>query len=172
MKNLLIVALSTVLLGCQANSDDLNVYVANVKSKTYPINDKIPTIQEIAISPYAGGTMRKPFSIPRPEEASDINSSPRTCPRPNLNRQKQPLEKFSVDNLFMRGTIELDSHLWALVEVSGGDVHRVKSGYYLGLNHGRIINVEKDTINLLELVPDEEGCWQEQTTQLTLVSEE
>lgn len=172
MKPLLVMVTSALLIGCQANSDDLNVYVANVKSKTYPINDQIPTIQEIAISPYVAVNKRKPFSIPRPEEAISANSTPKSCPQPNLKRQKQPLEKFSVDNLFMRGTIELDEHLWALVQVSGGDLHRVRSGYYLGLNHGRILNVEKDKINLLELVPDEEGCWVEQTTQLTLVSEE
>ncbi|MCE0557183.1 pilus assembly protein PilP [Motilimonas sp. E26] len=172
MKRILLVALGVSLLGCQANDEDLNSYVANIKSKSYPVNDKIPEIKEIEIEPYIGAAKRKPFSIPKPETASGNPGAPSSCPQPNLSRQKQPLEYFSADNLFMRGTIELDKELWALVQVSGGELHRVKAGYYMGQNHGRILSVKKDQINLLELVPDGEGCWGERATQLTLVGEE
>lgn len=172
MKRLLLTGLLISLMGCQANDDDLNSYVANIKSKSYPINEKIPEIEEIEVVPYLGESKRKPFSIPKPETASGNPGGVDTCPQPNTARQKQPLEYFSVDNLFMRGTIELDKELWALVQVSGGELHRVKAGYYMGQHHGRILSVKKDQINLLELVPDGEGCWSERSTQIALVGEE
>ncbi len=171
MKLLLLGILTIGLLGCQANSDDLNLYVAKIKARSYPVNEKVPEIKDVEKLAYTGVGERKPFSIPRPEAVVAAKDASSSCPQPNVTRQKQPLEMFSMDNLAMRGTVGIDGEIWALIQVSGGELHRVKPGYYMGLHHGRIVKVKKDEIELLELVPDDKGCWVERATQLALVAE-
>jgi type IV pilus assembly protein PilP len=74
--------------------------------------------------------------------------------------------------LTMRGTILVDQVLWGLVKVTGRELYKVKPGYYLGLNQGEIVNITEDKIDLLELVVDRDGCWQERINKIMLSSSE
>ena len=160
------------LFSCvEVKIDDLNQFVVEAKSKVYPINDKIPELKKIDALAYTGGDGRNPFSEPKAEVVAPTKNAPKSCPQPNFKRKKQALEMYSLDNLLMRGTLLINDELWALVQVSGGEIHKVRPGYYLGLNHGKVLEITKSKIELLELASDRDGCWQERITQITLQSE-
>ncbi len=160
------------LFSCvEAEVDDLQEFVARTKSQIYPINDKVPALKKIDAIVFTLDNGRNPFSEPRAEELAPVKNKPKSCPQPNFQRKKHPLEMYSLDNLSMRGTLLLDDALWALVQVPGGEIHRVKAGDYLGLNYGKILKISRQKIELLEIASDKDGCWQERITQITLQSQ-
>jgi type IV pilus assembly protein PilP len=172
MRILIILFMTLPLFSCiEADIEDLSKFVADAKSRTYPINDKIPTLKKIDALAFTQNSSRNPFSEPQAEVVAPIANAPKSCPQPNFERRKQALEMYSLDNLIMRGTINVDDETWGLVQVSGGELHKVRIGYYLGLNHGKVLKVTKNEIELLELAADMDGCWQERVTQIALQSE-
>jgi type IV pilus assembly protein PilP len=90
------------------------------------------------------------------------------CLSPNPLRRKQPLEKFALGALTMRGTMGDGGRLWALVEASDLTLHRISVGNYLGLFNGRITEVSTQGVKLMELAPDGAGCWVERETVLKI----
>ena len=171
MRFLITLILSFSLFACvEVKTDDLNSFVVEAKSKVYPINDKIPELKKIDALAFIGGGERNPFINAKAEVAAPTKDSPKSCPQPNFSRKKQVLEMYSVDNLVMRGTLLVDGELWALIQVPGGEIHKIRPGYYLGLNHGKVLNITKVKIELLELASDRNGCWKERVTQITLQS--
>lgn len=172
MKYFTLLTISLALFSCMdANVDDLNEFVIKTKSQIYPIDDKVPALTKIDAIAFTQDKGRNPFSEPKAEVAAPAKNTPKSCPQPDFAREKQALERYSLDNLAMRGTLLVDKELWALVQVADGELHKVKPGYYLGLNHGKVIKVTKNKVELLELAPDKNGCWQERITQITLQSE-
>ncbi|MEH6453538.1 MAG: pilus assembly protein PilP [Psychromonas sp.] len=172
MRKLIILFMTFPLFSCnEADLGDLNTFVVEAKSRSYPINDKVPTLKKIDALAFTQESARNPFSEPQAEIVTPVANAPKSCPQPNFDRKKQALEMYSLDNLIMRGTLNVDDQTWGLVQVSGGELHRIRVGYYLGLNHGKVLNVTKGKIELLELAADMDGCWQERVTQIALLSE-
>lgn len=79
------------------------------------------------------------------------------------------LEGFELDSLEMVGTLyaEESETLFGLVADPDGLLHRVRPGNYMGRNHGRIVAIYDDRIELVELVSDGVG-WREQDAALAL----
>ena len=172
MKYLLTLIMSFSLFACvEVKIDDLSEFVVETKSKVYPINDKVPTLKKIDTLVFTPEKGRNPFSEAKAEVIAPVKNVPKSCPQPNFERKKQALEMHSVENLLMRGTLLINGKLWALVQVSDGEIHKVQPGYYLGLNYGKVLEITKNKIELLELASDSNGCWQERITQITLQSE-
>ncbi|WP_084605301.1 pilus assembly protein PilP [Psychromonas aquimarina] len=172
MRIIIILLVSFPLLSCvEADVNDLSAFVVEAKSKVYPINDKVPALKKIEALEFTQEKGRNPFVEPKAEVAAPTKNAPKSCPQPNFKRKKQALEMYSLGNLVMRGTLFMNDELWALVQVSGGEIHKVRPGYYLGLNHGKVLKITKNEIELLELASDRDGCWQERITQITLQSE-
>lgn len=171
MRILIVFLMTLPLYACvEVNIDDLSDFIVKTKSKIYPINDKVPALKKIDAMAFSQEQGRSPFSKPKAEVIAPVKSAPKSCPQPDFLRKKQPLEMYSLDNLMMRGTMLIDEELWALVQVSKGELHKVRVGYYLGLNHGKVLSVTKDKVELLELAADRDGCWKERTTQIALQS--
>jgi type IV pilus assembly protein PilP len=118
---------------------------------------------------YSAQNLRSPFDVPRPEAIQEKIQQMSGCLSPDPRRRKQPLEKYSLSDLVMRGTLgELDI-TWALVEASDFTLHRVAVGGYLGLYNGRITEVNQNNIKVIELIPDGAGCWVERETVVAMV---
>ncbi|WP_354622957.1 pilus assembly protein PilP [Psychromonas sp. MME2] len=172
MRLLIVLLIPVALFGCvEANVEDLNDFVVKTKAQIYPINDKVPALEKIDAVPFTQNEGRNPFSEPKPEVVAPVQDAPKSCPQPNFERKKQPLEMYSLDNIYMRGTLLFDDELWALIQISSGELYRVKPGNYIGLNHGKILKITKEMVEILELASDKDGCWQERITQITLKSE-
>lgn len=169
MKKILVMLSCCFLFACvDAQKEDLAAFVIDTKSKVYPLNDEVPTLKDITALEFTQLSSRNPFSTPKAEILAPTKPVAESCPQPNVERKKQALEMHALENIEMRGTLLVDNELWALMLLSSGEVHKIKQGYYLGLHYGKVVKVSKSEVDLLELILDSNGCWQERETKITL----
>jgi type IV pilus assembly protein PilP len=155
--------------GCFDDTSDLRAYIATVQSNTPNVIKPIPEISKFGHFVYSAQSLRSPFDEPKPEAIQQKIQQISGCLSPDPRRRKQPLEKFSLSNLSMRGTLGEKGGIWALVEASDATLHRVAVDSYLGLNNGRITVVNSFNVKVIELVPDGSGCWVERETTIKMV---
>lgn len=168
MRRCSVVILSLLLSGCFDDKSQVEQYTAEVKASTPARVEPLPEVKEFVHIPYRSQTLRSPFATPRPEAVQDKFLQLQDCLHPDPRRRKEPLEKYALDNLKMRGTLGDTGKFWALIEASDKTLHRVTVSNYVGLFHGRVIHVEPTHIELLELIPDGAGCWKERTTSMQM----
>ncbi|MCS4305961.1 type IV pilus assembly protein PilP [Rheinheimera pacifica] len=169
IRPLSVVTLSLLLSGCFNDLSGVQQYIAEVKASTRARVEPLPEVKEFVHIPYRSQNLRSPFAAPRPEAVQDKFLQVQDCLHPDPRRRKEPLEKYALDNLKMRGTLGDTGNIWALIEASDKTLHRVTLSNHVGLFHGRVINVEPTHIELLELIPDGAGCWKERTTMLQMI---
>jgi type IV pilus assembly protein PilP len=62
--------------------------------------------------------------------------------------------------------------LWGLVvSKSDGTIYRVKTGDYLGNENGKITNISEEKIEVLNLIPDNAGCFIDRQVSIALSSD-
>ena len=172
--------LLTVLGGCsEPDVSEVQRFVATTQ-KTTPIRqlDPPPEIKIYLPFGYTAQGIKDPFilapfaqeeELELPQEL--VAQSPNyTGPRPDPNRIREELEKYSLGSLKMMGTFRMSgaSDLWALILAPNNVVHRVQKNNYLGTNHGKIIGITEQRVELKELVPEGPGRWQERESFLSL----
>lgn len=115
---------------------------------------------------YSSSMLRSPFlppslvNIQAPTNALD-------SVRPDITREKEPLEQFELAQLTFRGmVISPEGQQFALVQRPDGSVASVKVGDYIGLNDGRIVEITPTQINLIEIVPDSRAGFVERPQSL------
>jgi|AMFO01.1.fsa_nt_gi Tfp pilus assembly protein PilP len=157
-----------LLAGCvDRGMQDLEEYVAEVKARPPTPIDPIPQITQAETFLYIGENRRDPF-MPTEEISDVLAEQTEEGPRPDPNRRKEELEFFPLDSLRMVGTLDREGQMWGLVQTPDGTIHRVKAGNYLGQNDGRIISIEEERINIVELVPNGRGGYLERQASLAL----
>lgn len=87
--------------------------------------------------------------------------------KPDLDRRREPLENFPLDNLKMVGTLQKTNLNFALLQVEG-TVYQVKVGNYVGQNFGMITKISENEVELKEIVQDASGDWVERKAKLEL----
>lgn len=92
--------------------------------------------------------------------------------QPDLNRPREALEAFPLENLAMVGTLQQKGQVFALVKAPDKGLYRVASGNYLGQNFGRIVAITETDIKLKEIVQDSGGNWEEKEQALQLQEQE
>ncbi len=157
MKNWWLVPLVMLVAGCaDPGMDDLHSFVKEAKAKRPGPIPPIPEVRQTESFIYVPSGRRDPFEPERraeEEEVAQVDSGP----RPDPNRRKEELEAYTLDTLRMVGTLEQEEVTWGLVQTNDGTIHRVREGNYMGGNHGRIIRVSDNVIELTELVPAGRG---------------
>ena len=79
------------------------------------------------------------------------------------------MERFALDSLLMQGILQQDDRVWGLVFAKEDKtLHRVAVGNYLGQNHGRVIRITEQRIDLVELIQDGAGRWMEREASMAL----
>jgi type IV pilus assembly protein PilP len=171
---LLIVAmLAITLVGCgDDNLSDLRDYVKDIKSRKKARIKPLPELKPHETFFYEASNRRDPFAealTTQPEALAKAAASGNAKGlHPDANRRRESLEEFPLDTLRMVGSLEQKSTIWALVKASDGTMHRVKTGNYVGQNHGKITQVSEEEIKLLEIAPDGLGGWVERDASLAL----
>ncbi len=157
------------LSGCAAGGmDDLGKYVDEVKARK---SRQIPPLPEIKVPEfylYRSTNERDPFEPFMQDEPEPVTVATTSGITPPENHVREELEYFPLDSLRMVGTLELREDIWALVTAPDGAVHRIRSGNYMGKNYGKVTLVADDHVELLEIVPDGTGGWQERAAKLDL----
>ncbi|MEW8069371.1 MAG: pilus assembly protein PilP [Candidatus Thiodiazotropha endolucinida] len=156
------------LSGCaNPNLDELSGFVAEQKSKPPGRIEPLPEIRQIETFIYSDTGRRNPFMDVYGEQ-TETASVAGSGIRPDFNRRKEELESYPLDSIRMVGTLEQIGATWGLVKTKEGTVHKVKSGNYMGQNHGRILLISEDRIELTEIVQDGSGGYIERQASLAL----
>lgn len=157
-----------VLGGCvQRDMQDLQHYVAQVKSREPGRIKPLPEVRPIETFAYNAGGRRDPF---KPAEQTTTQPLPVADNgiAPDPMRRKEELESFPLDSLRMVGTLDKGGITWALVTTQDGTIYRVRVGNYMGQNNGRITQIAEDRIELAEIVPDSAGGYRERQAVVAL----
>ncbi|WP_352295896.1 pilus assembly protein PilP [Pseudoalteromonas sp. 20-MNA-CIBAN-0454] len=170
MNKLPLVAIFTMLLsGCNSDTSEQKEFIDQVKASTTPRVEKIPELIQFEYFEYNAGQLRSPFVAPQPEIIQNKLTQIKNCLHPDPDRIREPLEKYPLDNLAMKGTLGSNSQTWALITAADATLHRVTVGSYLGAYDGKVKKVSSDYIELIELIPDGSGCWKERQTKLEML---
>jgi type IV pilus assembly protein PilP len=168
---LTILFITGLLTGCgDSGFEDLQKYISEVKARPKTMIQPLPEPKLIAPFIFKPEGLRDPFKpIDHSEEEAVVETGVGNGIKPDLSRRKEELEAFPLDSLRMVGTIVMKSNLWGLVKASDKTIYRVQAGNYMGKNFGKIIRIQPDKIELMEIVPDNKpGTWREQQTSIAL----
>ncbi|NKF21159.1 pilus assembly protein PilP [Solimonas marina] len=165
IRALLIFALALGVTACGSNNSDLDRYIAEVKARKSKNIEPIPQVKPYQPYSYTMAGKRDPFVLGDPNANSERNPN---GPRPNLRRNREPLEEYPLDALSMMGVITTPQATYALVKAPDGVVHRVGLHEHMGQNYGEVVAIDESEIKLLELVPDGFGGWTQRSASLAL----
>lgn len=149
------------LAACSGRDADLNRFIEATKKEPGGRVEPLPEVKPYDSYVYSSSAMRSPF-VPGGSRGAASG------PRPEVQRNREFLEQFSLDSLKMVGTLKLDNQSFGLVQVADGRVQRVLVGNHLGQNDGRITEIVSNKISLIELVPDGLGGYIERPAALAL----
>ena len=160
MKVKLVLMSALVLAGCSEKYGDLHEWMnqtrADAKTKVRPAEPPAPLEPVTYFAPQQSGP--NAYSMQRMKAAFQNGSAP------NLNRTKELLENYSLENLRYVGSIGSKNALSALIEVDVNGqphVYTVRPGNYLG-------QITADRIGIVETVEDTFGNWVNRDAELTL----
>lgn len=161
-----------LLGGCVFQDDhaDLKKHIAEVRARPQGTIEPLPPVRTYDAFIYAATAMRSPFD--QPVEVKPITGIRNPDIKPDNSREKEFLESFNLDELAMVGMMEQKGSLWALMKDGVGGIHRVTLGNYMGKNHGKIISVTADQLDLLEIVSDGLGGWVQRPRTIKLSEKE
>lgn len=170
-----LIMLSFLIAGCDSNTDDLQAWVKSVKAKPAGPIEPMPEVKPTPSFEYSASDFRSPFAELEPEVESELQIIAEGCDaavQPDPNRRREDLERFSLDSMEMVGAMFKSEEQWGLVKMtsgpSAGKVFKVTTGNYLGVNHGRIVDINEFRIMIETLVPDGQGCWEKRVINLAL----
>jgi len=168
MKRLLLVPLAAVVIaGCSSEMDDLKKFVRDSDKGLPRRVDPLPAVKPFEPFAYDGFDLPDPF---KPRKLTPPKEGGGGGLAPDLNRRKEPLESFPLEQLKMVGTLQQGSETYALVRADR-TLYRVKKGNYMGQNFGLITDVSDSEIKLKEIVQDSSGDWAERQSVLPLLEE-
>ncbi|MDO2949095.1 pilus assembly protein PilP [Aeromonas simiae] len=164
----LFIAMSLGLAGCNPHSD-IDDYITEVRARPAQPIAPLPEVSPFIPLAYQATQQRSPFIQPKPEQGSALVVLKPEC-RPLPPREKEKLELYGLEHLTMAGTLAKQGQLWALVGTPDGQVIKVGLNRFMGLNHGKVVRIGKDAIELLETIPDGKGCWVTRDTRLAMTN--
>ena len=168
----IVLFLAALLTACNQGVGDLRTFVQQIKAQPPGRIEPIPEFQPYQNFEYTSQDLRDPFRLVdfrRPDENAELIAKIATGPKPNIDRVREPLEDFPLDTLRLKGTITKDGIKWGLIFAPDNTIHRVLEGQYMGQNHGRIISVSDQIIELTEIVPDGLGNYIERASAVALI---
>lgn len=149
-----------------------------MKDESKGLKGRVPDLPEIKPLPvlsYDPGDLVSPFA-PDKVFAEEKRLSGKTVvgggPR-EVNVDAYPMAKYPLESIRLLGTLKLGNEWRALVSAEREPARQVRTGDFIGQNHGRITAIEPATgdstgaIQLKEIVL-EKGVWIERESRLPL----
>ena len=164
-----VLTMALVLVSCADHGfSDLDAFMAEKRARPGGVSEPIPTFKAYEAFAYAATTLRSPFD--RPVDIRQLAAlSARAALRPDSNRPKEYLERFTLDSLQMVGSLERSGQDWTLIKDPDGGIHRVQVGNFLGRDHGKIVEMGDTFVAVIEIVPDgTEDGWVERPRTIEL----
>jgi type IV pilus assembly protein PilP len=167
MKRLLVPVALVMLGGCSSEINDLRQFVKDSDKGLPRKIEPLPAVKPFEPFAYEGFDLPDPF---KPRKLTAPREGGGGGLAPDLNRRKEPLEAFPLEQLKMVGTLSQGKDTYALVRADK-TLYRVKKGNYMGQNFGLITDVTESEIKLKEIVQDSAGDWAERQSVLPLLEE-
>ena len=168
MKRLLVpIAAVAVLASCSSEIDELKTFVRDSEKGLPRRIDPLPPVKPFEPFTYEGFDLPDPF---KPRKLTPPKEGGGGGLAPDLNRRKEPLEAFPLEQLKMVGTLSMNNEMYAIVRADK-TLYRVRKGNYMGQNFGLITDVTESEIKLKEIVQDSAGDWAERQSVLPLLEE-
>jgi len=167
MKLVYLLLVSILLAGCGGEEfQDLRDFVKNSGAD---MRGKIPPPPEV--KPYEPFVYDNEANLPDPfkPRKPDLRSGRGGINQPDLERPKEALEEFPLENLRMVGYLFQNKIGYAVIRAPDGKLHRVKAGNYIGLNFGLIKEVTEMEVIVKEVVQDSAGDWSDRVSSLQLL---
>src|SRR5699024_10523032 len=137
VRQLLIAGLIPLLLaGCMDEKQNLQAFVADVRSRPSPPSKPIPPMGKYIPFTYVTNHPPPPFTrvVAVPVAVNAVGNTI----KPDINRPRDPLEKFQLDALKMVGSMTVGGIKYALILAPDGVVYRPTVGDYAGRDYGKI----------------------------------
>jgi type IV pilus assembly protein PilP len=150
------------LSGCSSKDDELDAFIANTKKEPGGRVEPLPELKPYESYSYESSDLRSPFM------PGGSGGSSAAALRPDVRRNREFLEQFSLDTLRMVGTLRLAERTYGLVKTKDGLVHRVLPGNYMGQADGKVTEITPSKISVVEIVPDGLGGYMERPAALAL----
>lgn len=164
---LFIAILGIALTACGLESEsNLQAYVAQTKARQKVSIPALPKPVVFEIFTYEQASLRDPFVPSKVLDAAQRRGNDNGL-RPDLDRQRDPLEEFKLGSLKMMGSLEKNGQRWALILAADGTLHRATKGSHMGQNNGQIVSISESQLELREILPDGLGSWVEKSTTLS-----
>ena len=159
------------LAGCGNGGEiiDLQEYIKEVKARPKGTIQALPEMKVVEPFIFNPEGLRNPFvPVEKKDDEESVDVASDTGILPDTTRRKEELESYPLDTLKMVGTLTEGDGLWGLIKASDGTIHRVQKGNYMGRNYGEIMRILVDKVELMEVVQEKPGSWQEQQASLEL----
>lgn len=164
-----VIALAGAMLaGCGAEQEELQQWMEQQRREVKPNVTPLQPPKKFDPAPYVMAQNVEPFSnqkltVALKQEARQPNS----LLAAELNRRKEPLEAYPLDEMGMVGSVNKQGQPFALLRVDAL-LYQVKVGDHIGQNYGRITKISETEISLREIVQDAAGEWIERPATLQL----
>lgn len=156
------------LSACGGDTEELHGWMEQQRKDAKPSVTPLLPPKKFLPQPYDGSVGVDPFSTQKLSVAIKQEAAqPNSLLTAEINRRKEPLEAYPLDNMSMVGSLTRDGRRYALLRVDSL-LYQVKGGDYLGQNFGRITKISETEISLREVVQDAAGEWIERTSTLQL----
>jgi type IV pilus assembly protein PilP len=155
----ILLLVTTALLATACSNIEHEDIKAWMREQSKEMRGRVPPLPQIKPFPavaYEAESLVTPFSnemIITAEASSDKSA-------PDRDRPRQPLENFAIEDLRVTGAIIDSKFPIALVQPPPPNKPKhVTVGEFMGQNFGRITQITKDGITVIETVKDSNGAW-------------
>lgn len=160
-----------LMAGCApSNEAELRQWMGEVRQQVRPIAQTVPEPKEFSPYSYESRTQVDPFDVQKVVMAVSRQQQVRATAstiRPDLERRREVLEGFPLDQIRMVGTMRQNNQEVALLQ-SGSATHLVRIGNYVGQNFGLVSRISETEVQIKEIVQDAAGEWVERPAKLEL----
>ena len=165
---LLCAILPGLLAACgDGGIQEVKQWMDETRRQTRVVVPKLTEPKRFTPFTYAGKNAADPYSQAKFVNAMATPAASGNRFQPNMDRRRESLETFPLDNLKMVGTLRKQGASFALVQAEHS-VFQAKVGNYIGQNFGQITRITDSEIELKEIVQDAAGEWVERTAKLEL----
>ena len=166
-----LVLLATTLAGCGGgNEAELRTWMDDTRKTMRPTTQPVPEPKQFTPFSYEAKALIDPFDPQKMILAAARQAQSRSSTssiRPDLDRRREMLEGYPLDQLKMVGTLQQSGNQVALIDAAG-QTFMVRRGNYMGQNFGLVTKISETEVDLKEIVQDAAGEWIERPTKLEL----
>lgn len=164
-------SITLLLAACGGgNEAELRTWMDDTRKTMRPTTQPVPEPKQFTPFSYEAKALIDPFDPQKMILAAARQAQSRSSTssiRPDLDRRREMLEGYPLDQLKMVGTLRQAGNQVALIDAAG-QTFMVRRGNYVGQNFGLVMKISETEVDLKEIVQDAAGEWIERPTKLEL----